>query len=143
NGPAVAIVHKSLSNTFTVPTTGLYYIAVRATGSSGTAPHLAWDDLRIEIPCDLNQPPLAIVASNNTVCAGQNVILTATGADVVTWSNNAGTGNVVTVNPLINTLYTAMGTSTLTGCGATASQYITVNPAPNVNVLATPPNICA
>ena len=36
-GPAISNVYKSLSNTFTVPTSGIYYIAVRGTGNTSSS----------------------------------------------------------------------------------------------------------
>ena len=51
NGPAIAPIYKSLSNTFTIPASGLYYIVIRATSTSGTAQYLSLDDIKVEIPC--------------------------------------------------------------------------------------------
>src|SRR5207253_7198962 len=45
NGPAASSGYKSLSNTFTVATSGIYYVAIRGTNSGGCcAYHLNWDD---------------------------------------------------------------------------------------------------
>src|SRR5207253_453158 len=58
NGPAVSVIYKQLSNTFTVASPGLYYTAVRATASAGPALYLSWDDLKISIPCTTNLNPI-------------------------------------------------------------------------------------
>jgi hypothetical protein len=141
-GPAVSIIYKSLSNTFTVASPGLYYVAVRGTGSTGTAMNLSWDDLLIEIPCSLNSPVLAVNANSTSICAGESIVLTATGADNYTWDNNGGSGGMVTVTPLYNTYYTVTGTNANSGCSSTASQMIQVNPAPIVGVISFPAIVC-
>src|SRR5690606_7805508 len=109
-GPAVSIVYKPLSNTFTVSTAGIYYVAVSATGSNGQAMNLSWDDLKIEIPCDLNALTVNMSANKTSICAGESVVLTAAGADNYIWDNSAGSGGMVTVQPLYNTFYTVVGT---------------------------------
>src|SRR4249919_2239993 len=47
-GAAIAATYKSLSNTFTVASTGVYYFAVRTTVNTNSyAYYLSWDDLEI------------------------------------------------------------------------------------------------
>ncbi len=145
-GPAISNVYKSLSNTFTVPTSGIYYIAVRGTGNtSSSAQYLTWDDLRITIPCNAgspNTPTISLSANNTTICANDAVGLTAGGADTYTWSNGAN-GSSISDTPFNNVVYTVVGTNTLTGCTNTVSQAITVNPAPSIYVIANKATVCA
>ncbi len=141
NGPAISPVYKPLAKTFMVPTSGVYYVAVRATSSSGIAQNLSFDDLRIEIPCSLNSPTLTVAANNYTVCAGDEVVLTANGADSYLWSN--GDVNAATsVSPQVTTTYTVEGTNDLSGCGQKATQVIEVNPSPLVIAFASSPSVC-
>jgi len=142
NGPAVSNVYKSLSNTFTVATTGLYYIAVRATAGSGSAQFLVWDDLAITAPCSVNSPTVVLGASNTSVCAGAQIVLTASGADTYTW-NTGATTNIITETAGAFTNYYVMGSSSLSGCTSIVSQMITINPSPTVLVYATNPTVCA
>ena len=142
NGPAVSVVYKSLSGTFTVPTSGLYYVSVRATGSAGTALYLSWDDLYVTIPCSLNTPSIQITASSNTICEGTSVNLTATGANTYNW-NNGATSSSINPSPSFGTSYIVTGTSSLTGCSAQVSTFINVNPAPSVLVFGNPIQSCA
>jgi len=132
SNPAASNIYKSLSGTFTVATSGIYYVAIKATGTGnyGTS-YLSWDDLAIEIPCSLNQTSLNLTASQTTVCAGDAINLTATGAHTYTW-NTGATVSSINENPYYNVNYSVIGTNTVTGCSATQSQWITVNPAPNV-----------
>jgi hypothetical protein len=142
--PAASPSYKMLSNTFSVATSGIYYVAIRATSTGACCGYyLSFDDVRVDIPCQLNTPTVNVTASQTVICAGDPVILTATGGDAITWDNGAGTGSVVTVNPMSNITYMATGTSTASGCSSTASQMIVVNPRPTINVFSNPPVICA
>ncbi|MCC6369492.1 MAG: T9SS type A sorting domain-containing protein [Bacteroidia bacterium] len=143
---AIALAYKLLSNTFTVGTTGVYYIGIKGTGNtSSSAQYLSWDDLSITIPCGptLNPISLAINPTFTSVCAGQPVSLNASGADTYTW-NIGATGSILTNSPSVTTTYSVTGTSTLTGCTNGAAQTIVVKPSPVVSASATfPAAICA
>ncbi|MCC6370026.1 MAG: hypothetical protein IT236_03365, partial [Bacteroidia bacterium] len=141
NGPAVSPSYKLLSNTFTVASSGLYYVAVKASVNGGSAQYLSWDDLFITAPCNLNPSSVAITSNSTTVCNGQPVTLTASGASSYTWTNGS-TAAAITVTPNSNTTYGVMGTNSVTSCNATASQAIFVNPAPNVGIFASSTSVC-
>jgi hypothetical protein len=143
-GPAVSIIYKPLSNTFNVPTSGLYYVAITATVSNSSyAYYLSWDDLAIEIPCSLNSPTVNVAASQASVCAGTAVNLQASGADTYTWSTG-DEGSTTSATPMLpgSVTYYVTGTNSLSGCALTASQSVYVNPAPNIYIVANPPVIC-
>lgn len=140
-------VPTALSNTFTIPTSGMYYVAVRATsnGTSGSL-FLNWDDLSITAPCSpaYNTPSVSIVASSTAVCSGQpagQLTLTANGASTYSWNTGAST-QTITDSPNSSGIYIVTGTSSLSGCSKTASVYIAVNQSPNVLLFATTPVIC-
>ncbi|MDI1354571.1 MAG: GEVED domain-containing protein [bacterium] len=142
--PAISGPYKLLGNTFTVSSSGLYYIALKATAASGSALYLSFDDLSVTIPCTPasgNSPTVTLNASTNTICANDQLNLNATGAGAYLWSNGATAANIV-VSPLVNTTYTVVGTNLLTGCSQTLSQLITVNPSPTVFIVANTPAIC-
>ena len=141
-GAAVAPVYKSLSNTFTVATSGIYYIGVNGVSTGACCGnYLTWDDLEVIVPCSLNQPNMTVSSSSQTVCAGQSVVLTAVGADSFAWSNGA-TSNVITVNPQIPTMYSVVGTNTASSCSATINQMVNVFPTPQVTIFAPVTSIC-
>jgi hypothetical protein len=142
NGPVASVLYSSLSNTFMVTAPALYYIAVKATSASGNSPYLTWDDLSIIIPCSLNQPALTVSSTKDTICAGQGVNLTASGATTYTWSNSANTP-VISVNPNTSTTYFVTGLNALTGCSKSVSRSITVNEVPVVSAIAFPVAVCA
>jgi hypothetical protein len=141
--PAYSSVYKSLSNTFTVASTGLYYVAIKATSAGNYgAFYLSWDDLRIDIPCSLNATTVSLNATpQTTICVGDNITLTASGADTYSW-NTGATGPSITETPIIPTTYMVTGTSALTGCSNSQSQAITVNPVPVAFAYSNKSTIC-
>lgn len=86
-------------------------------------------------------PVATITPSSATICAGQNVLLTAGGStsNNYTWSANGGSpgtlsstsGSTVTATP--NSTITIDVVATDNGCSSTASSTITVNPIPTMN----------
>ena len=144
NGPAISNVYKSLSNTFTVASSGLYYVEVEGTSNGSCCGYyLSFDDLAIEIPCSLNSPTMNVASNQSTVCAGQPVNLTASGADTYSWSTG-DTGDNISVTPVSPgmTTYYVTGTSTLSNCQTTGSQIVLVNPSPQINAFANPAVVC-
>ena len=133
----VSTSYAALSNTFAVTTTGDYYVAIGATsfGTTGSQ-YLYWDDLAIMIPCtpSYNSPSVSIVPSSTAVCSGQQLTLTAAGADSYVWGNGATTASVVESG--LTGSFSVVGTSTLSGCSRTVSIFIPLNPSPNVLALA-------
>ena len=129
-----------LSNTFTVPVSGIYYIAVKCIANA-TPQYLSFDDVRVIIPCTLNSPNMSISASSQTVCSGLPVNITASGANTYSWSTGDNT-SVITVTPGANTNYVVVGTNTASGCTATLAQAITVIPSPNISLFVQSPSIC-
>jgi hypothetical protein len=143
SGPALSPVYRSLSDTFSVSSPGIYYVGIQATSDGNCcAEFLSWDDLFIEIPCSLNTPTVSSSASSNTICSGQTLFLSATGADAYSWSTG-DTTSVISPTPLYDVTYHVTGIDTLSGCSSISSQAITVNPTPNLVIYASPPVICA
>jgi hypothetical protein len=135
--------YKLFDNTFTVPASGIYYVAVKAI-SNGVCcgNYLSWDDLSITIPCSLNTPTINITAQGpTTICQGQTVTLNATGLNTYTWSTGATT-NSITDMPNANTTYWASGTNTITNCMAQASKNVIVNPVPVVSIVPNATAVC-
>ncbi len=140
---AVANVYKSLSNTFTVATSGLYYVAVKVVSdASSFAYYLSWDDLSITIPCQLNPVNLGVTATSTSICQGQSINLTASGANTYTW-NTGSNSNTISDNPSFNFVYSASGTNTLTNCTATVSRNVIVRPTPVVSIVPGANAVCA
>lgn len=142
SGSAASPACKLLSNTYTVATTGFYHVGINGK-SNGTCCgyYLSWDALEITAPCNLNPFPLVVNSNAQTICAGQSVNLTASGASSYAWSNGATT-NVINVSPSVPTNYVVVGTNAASGCTAAVSQYINVNPAPPVGIFAPNSSVC-
>lgn len=107
---ASVTAHPTTTTTYTV--TGL-----DANGCSGST----------EVVVKVNEAP-AIKVNDVSICPGNSVILTATGASSYSWSPNTGlsatTGDAVTANPATTTTYTITGTSA--GCSASTTATVTV-----------------
>lgn len=140
--PVVQTAYTALSNTFNVSTSGVYYLAIGAT-SNGTASsaYLSWDDLAITIPCSLNSPTISIVYSSSVICAGDQEVMIASGADTYSWSTSSYDYSI-TATPFQNTNYQVVGTNTLTGCSSTASLAILVKPLPSLFIFTNTFAIC-
>ncbi len=82
-----------------------------------------------QILVTVNSYPQVSAGQNQTVCAGDSVTLTASGAPSYTWSN--GLVNGFSFVPASTTTYSVIGNSN--GCLDTAQVTITVNPLPTVS----------
>jgi hypothetical protein len=83
---------------------------------------------------------ITVTSNSNVICAGQNAVLTASGASSYTWSNGGLNPNVA-VGPTVNTTYTVTGISgTCTGSGTIS---LTVNNIPTVTATSAKNTICA
>ncbi|MBK8657647.1 MAG: T9SS type A sorting domain-containing protein [Bacteroidetes bacterium] len=119
--------------------------AVSVTGnSSGTLKVIASNDCYTSdtavTSVTITSPPtVGAGAVPNTVCSGQNLILSGTGANTYVWSGGAING--VAFAPSGSGTYTVTGTSSA-NCSATASVNITVNSNPNVTASINNSTIC-
>ena len=87
-------------------------------------------------------PTLSITPSSTTVCAGQTLTLTASGASTYTWTNPVSNLVSVVVTPTATTVYTLTGTSAFGCVGSAVTQTITTAVSPTITVASTS-SICA
>ncbi len=132
-------IYAPLTNTFTVPNSGFYYIAVKAIGSTNPW-FLTWDDLAITAPCNLNTPTLSVNGGTLIQCAGIPINLAASGANSYTWSTGPNTSSV-NVIPFSNTTYSVSG-SNIVSCIGMATKDVSVQPLPLVSVSPVSQSIC-
>lgn len=81
-------------------------------------------------------PNVSIIATSTSVCSGNSVALTGSGANTFTWSG--GINNGVPFSPTVTSTYSLVGTQTLTGCTSTNVAVVTVSVKPLPNVVVTP-----
>ncbi len=86
----------------------------------------------------VNIPPTITISGVTSVCSGSSTTLTATGANTYSWSGGPATASY-SVTPATSTTYVVTGTSN--GCTASISQFVTVNPLPNISA-GIDQNIC-
>jgi hypothetical protein len=103
-----------------------------------------WDDLNVIIPCNAtsaaaNMPTLSISPNSNTVCSGQVITFTASGANTYTWPGGAN-GPVYTHTFVFSTNIQLAGTNTLTGCSSALAKPFTVSQTPVLGALMSPPS---
>ena len=142
-GAAASPNYKSLSNTFTVATTGIYYLAIRATSNGACcAQYLSFDDIEVSAPCAVNVPSAALVASNDSMCVGQSIQFTVFGTNnSYAWSNGATTSSLI-VSPAYSTSYSLVCTNTLSACSITLTQHVEVFPSPSISILPSAYTVC-
>jgi hypothetical protein len=83
-----------------------------------------------DVTVTVNPLPTVNAGSDQTVCAGTSVTLSATGANTFAWDNNVSNGTAFT--PTATTTYSVSGTDS-NGCSNTDQVLVTVNPLPNVS----------
>jgi hypothetical protein len=111
---------------------------VTATDSSGCT-NTATQQIIVNALPTIN---ITAIPDNATVCAGDTVTLTASGAETYTWNNDIS--NEVAFVPLQTETYTVTATDS-SGCTNTATQHITVNALPTISITTIPNNatVCA
>jgi hypothetical protein len=85
----------------------------------------------------VNAAPAVFIAANKvSVCAGSPVQLSAIGGSGLTYTWNTGANAAaISASPLTNTTYTVLA-SNANGCIGAATQVISVNQLPNVQVIS-------
>ena len=78
----------------------------------------------------VNPNPVVLAGPSTTLCAGDSIILSGSGAQVYTWDNGVTNGKKFV--PVATKIYTVTGTDA-TGCMDTSSMTITVNDVPVVD----------
>lgn len=131
----------SLSGTSLNGITGAWSPSSVDTSTPGTVTYTFTPDpgqCAIETTMDITINPLPVVdaGADETICEGESVTLTATGASSYDWTPGTGlsstTGDTVTANPTTTTTYTVTGTDA-NGCQDTDDITVIVNPLPTTS----------
>lgn len=139
--PVTGTFYQLLSNTFTVATSGLYYVAVKCIGNS-TPNFLTFDDLSITIPCSLNAPTVSLTTSPANLCSDQDITISATGGDQFTWSTGEIAPSITFIPYSTNVNISVVATNTASGCSTTITPMLTINPSPVVSIYVPTPSVC-
>ncbi len=91
-------------------------------------------------PTTCSIPVLSVAQTSSSICAGQNVTLTISGASTYSWSNGTASASIV-VTPANTTTYTAYGFNGT--CSSTLSVVQLVTPAPVLNLTRSSNTVCA
>ncbi len=94
----------------------------------------------------VEQPPVVTVTpKNDTICAGGNVTLIASGALKYSWAPSTGLSctncDTTVASPLVTTNYTVIGLDAH-GCSSAGSATVTIAEPPTITVKATRNSIC-
>ncbi len=87
---------------------------------------------------NVNPKPVLSIAGSGTVCTGNSVVLSASGANSFTWSTNSNAPSIVVIPVANSQVYTVSGTNAF-GCVGVAAHTITVQPLPGISISS--PNI--
>jgi uncharacterized repeat protein (TIGR01451 family) len=118
--PATGLSSPNIPNPYANPTTTTTYTLWVSDAASNTS--------SATVTISVNPTPnIVVTASPMTLCAGSCATITATGTINYSWCCGLGPSQSVTVCPTSTTIYTVTG-SDATGCTATASVIITVEP---------------
>jgi gliding motility-associated-like protein len=90
----------------------------------------------------VNQNPSITINPNTpSICNGDSINITASGANTYQWSSGLGAGASHNVSPTATTTYTVTGTDG-NGCSGTNSVLVTINPNPTITISPTNPAVC-
>ena len=123
--PSTGLSANNIANPIASPaSTTTYTLSVTnvSNGCTGTG--------TVTVTVNTTQPTVN-AGPNQSICSGQSVTLTATGANTYTWNNGAIQG--VAFNPTSTQTYTVQGTNSANGCQGTAQVTVTVNALPTVS----------
>jgi hypothetical protein len=118
----VGVANSGLANTNTAGTTSYWVACSTAVGGC-----------RAKADFTINPSPTVTASPDQSICAGSDATISASGATSYVWSNALGTASSVTVSPSTTTTYTVTGTAA-NGCTNTANTTVTVNPIQLVSV---------
>lgn len=138
----------SMENTFVLtvsPGLNSGNIPICINGSAGNITDLCGNATNPAAPANCRTLTLPtttthLSASQENICAGSTVTLTASGASGYNWSHGLGTAASVNVSPMTTTTYTVTGTS---AGGCTSSNAVTITAlGPNATASASSSYLC-
>ncbi|MFN5460700.1 MAG: T9SS type A sorting domain-containing protein, partial [Bacteroidota bacterium] len=119
----------------TVSTAGNYSVTI--TDNNGCSNTSAVQNVIV------NSLPL-VTANSATVCLGDTIVLSASGATTYIWNTGATTAAITVTGTSPQVIYSVTGTDN-NGCSAAVTNTLTTNPLPNVSAVSSAPgdSICS
>ncbi len=78
--------------------------------------------------------PILNIAGGSTICSGQSLLLTASGATSYTWTNGNTNGTTLNVSPVASTVYTLTGTDGQGCVAASVTRAVSVYSLPIIGI---------
>ena len=128
-------INFNVSHTYSQP--GIYNVSLVVNATTNC---LIIDPDTFSLTVQVFPLPVITVTGIPSVCVGDTVVLTASGAVSYLWNTSDST-NTISVYPAVTTVYTVTGTDA-NGCSSSTSFTVTVNPLPLV-VSPAAPVICS
>lgn len=85
-----------------------------------------------EVVITVNPLPNVDAGADQAICNGDQITITANGANTYNWNNSLGAGAAHNISPAATTTYEVVGTD-LNGCENTDEVTVTVNSIPTIN----------
>lgn len=128
-GPSgfVSNLQNPTLNNVQTTNTGVYSVSL--TNASGCV-----SNGTVNVLVNTNPTPVISTSGSNPICAGNSLLLQASGALNYTWFPGSSITSSISVTPSVNTTYTVLGSNSSSGCTNTAIYSVLVNPKPSVNI---------
>ncbi len=134
--PLAGVSSPNSATTYVMPSTTTAY-AINISDSVGCS---GVDTVNVVV---FPAPAIAVASSDDTICAGSVVTLTATGnCFSYTWQPGGYTGTNITDFPSVTTTYTITGV-TATACVDSTYLTVVVLPTPSISVTSSSPQVCS
>ena len=114
-------------------TTTTYTVTGTTSGCSSTATTIVTVNASAIIP---------VTPGDTSICKGDNITLTASGASTYKWAPIGQTTAAITVSPISTTTYVVTGTDA-SNCQGVTTRIVKVNPLPIVTYTPFSPSICS
>jgi photosystem II stability/assembly factor-like uncharacterized protein len=125
----VTIISASFQNPqINFPAAGTYSVSLTASNASGPG-------TTVTQTITVNAPPtMSVAAATQTICTGEYVVFSVSGASTYTWSNGGGNNTLAIYSPTTASTYTVWGENS-NGCIAAVPLSVAVDPCIGINEL--------
>jgi hypothetical protein len=131
----VTIISASSQNPqINFPVAGTYSVSLVASNVSGPGSTIT-QTIMVNAP-----PTVSVAAASQTICTGEYVVFSVSGASTYTWSDGGGNNSLAIYSPTTTSTYTVWGGNN-NGCTTAVPLSVTVDPCVGINELSKGGNI--